>query len=215
MATYASILAWRIPWTEEPCELQSMGLQRVWQKWVTEHGGAHIHGNLSEIQNLNFHQRPTDSESTFYEISPTTCKYIKVWESALICWILMLHPIVGNSGCTLYVVLKTTVWEAQLQKFWFNWLGLRSIMAMDLISHAHMCPEPVLGELWGPEQEGSFWGTACQFNFTATEKLHHIFCLFLFMLLQDLIHFKKSIHVLILQGVWICYLGPLRELGAE
>ena len=27
MATYSSILAWRIPWTEEPSELQFMGLQ--------------------------------------------------------------------------------------------------------------------------------------------------------------------------------------------
>ena len=29
IATYSSILAWRIPWTEEPGELQSMGSQRV------------------------------------------------------------------------------------------------------------------------------------------------------------------------------------------
>ena len=29
MATYSSILAWRIPWTEEPVGLQSMGSQRV------------------------------------------------------------------------------------------------------------------------------------------------------------------------------------------
>ena len=29
MATHSSILAWRIPWTEEPRELQSMGSQRV------------------------------------------------------------------------------------------------------------------------------------------------------------------------------------------
>ena len=29
MATHSSILAWRKPWTEEPGELQSMGLQRV------------------------------------------------------------------------------------------------------------------------------------------------------------------------------------------
>ena len=28
-ATHSSILAWRIPWTEEPGKLQSMGLQRV------------------------------------------------------------------------------------------------------------------------------------------------------------------------------------------
>ena len=29
MATHSSILAWTIPWTEEPSRLQSMGLQRV------------------------------------------------------------------------------------------------------------------------------------------------------------------------------------------
>ena len=29
IATHSSILAWRIPWTEEPGGLQSMGLQRI------------------------------------------------------------------------------------------------------------------------------------------------------------------------------------------
>ena len=29
MATHSSILAWRIPWTEEPGRIQSMGSQRV------------------------------------------------------------------------------------------------------------------------------------------------------------------------------------------
>ena len=29
MATHSSILAWEIPWTEEPGGLQSMGLQRI------------------------------------------------------------------------------------------------------------------------------------------------------------------------------------------
>ena len=29
MATHSSILAWEIPWTEDPGGLQSMGLQRV------------------------------------------------------------------------------------------------------------------------------------------------------------------------------------------
>ena len=31
MATHSSILAWRIPWTEEPGGLLSMGLQRLGQ----------------------------------------------------------------------------------------------------------------------------------------------------------------------------------------
>ena len=35
MATHSSILAWRIPWTEEPGGLQLMGSQRVGHNWVT------------------------------------------------------------------------------------------------------------------------------------------------------------------------------------
>ena len=33
----SSILVWKIPWTEEPGELQSMGWQRVRHDWVNEH----------------------------------------------------------------------------------------------------------------------------------------------------------------------------------
>ena len=32
---HSSVLAWRIPWTEEPSGLQSMGSQRIGQDWVT------------------------------------------------------------------------------------------------------------------------------------------------------------------------------------
>ena len=35
MATYSNILAWKIPWTEEPSRLQSMGSQRAGHNWVT------------------------------------------------------------------------------------------------------------------------------------------------------------------------------------
>ena len=37
MATHSSILAWRIPWTEEPGGIQSMESQRVRHDLVTEH----------------------------------------------------------------------------------------------------------------------------------------------------------------------------------
>ena len=35
VATHSSILAWRIPWTEQPGSLQSMGSQRVGRDWAT------------------------------------------------------------------------------------------------------------------------------------------------------------------------------------
>ena len=36
MATHSTILAWKVPWTEEPGGLQFMGLQKVRRDYVTE-----------------------------------------------------------------------------------------------------------------------------------------------------------------------------------
>ena len=42
MATRSSILAWKIPWTEKPGRLQSMGSRRVDHDLVTEHVPSYI-----------------------------------------------------------------------------------------------------------------------------------------------------------------------------
>ena len=36
MAIHSSTIAWKIPWTEEPGRIQSMGSQRVRHNWMTE-----------------------------------------------------------------------------------------------------------------------------------------------------------------------------------
>ena len=47
MATLSSILAWRIPWTEEPGGLQSMGSQRVRHDRMTNtHTHTHTHTHI-------------------------------------------------------------------------------------------------------------------------------------------------------------------------
>ena len=47
-ATHSSILAWRIPWTEEPGRLQSLESQRAGHNWVTftfiQHHNIGFHG---------------------------------------------------------------------------------------------------------------------------------------------------------------------------
>ena len=48
MATQSSILAYRIPWTEEPGGLQATGLQRVRHDRVTEHALVHASINLEK-----------------------------------------------------------------------------------------------------------------------------------------------------------------------
>ena len=48
MATYSSILAWKIPWTEEPGGLQSVWLQRVRRDWVTSTNTTDSPGEWAE-----------------------------------------------------------------------------------------------------------------------------------------------------------------------
>ena len=50
MATHSSILAWRIPWIEEPDGLQSIGLQRVRHNW-SDLVCTHTHLQYSCLEN--------------------------------------------------------------------------------------------------------------------------------------------------------------------
>ena len=50
MATHSSILAWRIPWTEEPGELASMGSQESDTAYRLNH---HHHHSYSETQDMH------------------------------------------------------------------------------------------------------------------------------------------------------------------
>ena len=46
MATHSSIVAWRIPWTEEPGGLQSRALQRVGHNWTIKHACIYDHRGI-------------------------------------------------------------------------------------------------------------------------------------------------------------------------
>ena len=49
MATQSSVIAWKIPWTEEPGELWSKGLQRVGHDWSNLLLGRKVMTNLDSI----------------------------------------------------------------------------------------------------------------------------------------------------------------------
>ena len=49
MATHSTILAWRIPWTEKPGELQSMGSQKVRHDYATNTHTDKINMNMNII----------------------------------------------------------------------------------------------------------------------------------------------------------------------
>ena len=61
MATDSSILAWRIPWTEEPGRLQSMGLQR-------NDSTQHSTGTSLVVQWLRLHTSKVGSLGTRFHM---------------------------------------------------------------------------------------------------------------------------------------------------
>ena len=54
MAPHSCTLAWRIPWTEEPGRLRSMGSQRVGHDWATEHSTATVSVILTASATTDF-----------------------------------------------------------------------------------------------------------------------------------------------------------------
>ena len=57
MVTHSSVLAWEIPWTEEPVGLHSMGSQRVGHDWANEHAGTHTHTHAEDYNTGNILQK--------------------------------------------------------------------------------------------------------------------------------------------------------------
>ena len=53
MAIHSSTLAWKIPWTEEPDRLQSMGSQRVGHDWATS-----LASHLIQSKRSTWHSKP-------------------------------------------------------------------------------------------------------------------------------------------------------------
>ena len=62
MVTHSSILAWRIPWTEEPDGLRSIGLGRVrhyWSDWACTHRGSQVKQKIHNNQVDHYKARLT------------------------------------------------------------------------------------------------------------------------------------------------------------
>ena len=87
MATHSSILAWRIPWTEEPGGLQSIGSQKDRHDWATKHSTVFqlwthtsitccsVYHNLKKYFKLDFSFSPANSWSRGEE-GVWTCSFI-------------------------------------------------------------------------------------------------------------------------------------------
>ena len=69
MTPHSSILAWEIPWTEEPGGLQSMGSQRVGHDSMTKHA-LYSPGNDIQYPVINHNGKEYEKEYIFTYVYP-------------------------------------------------------------------------------------------------------------------------------------------------
>ena len=90
---YYSILAWRVPWTEEPGGLQSMGSEKVWHDWMTNtHTQAVPNGPFFAFwspvpPHQTWHMATAPSPSCPLELKSTPPLSAWLWaEHQSVCW---------------------------------------------------------------------------------------------------------------------------------
>ena len=133
MATHSNILAWRIPWTEEPGGLQSTVWKRIKHDWVTQRSTAQwaMQGHLSVSLALNSKPRGDSmsfsSRSLFaicWERDLNRAAWISFWFclQTMPLWGEMTLSILPHKGAFLTIYFA---WELSLKKrlaveFWMG-----------------------------------------------------------------------------------------------
>ena len=109
MATYSNILAWEIPWTEEPGELQSMGSQRVGHDLVTK---QQQQDGLSNRNLFSYGSRALKSKIA------VSAGLVSLKSPCLLA-ICMKHRYMGFSLCLVFYMCLPPSWYLCIYKFHF------------------------------------------------------------------------------------------------
>ena len=156
MATHFSILAWKIPWTEEPGGLQSMGSQRVRHDWVTGHTFCFISGwifffffNAAETF---FTKHPTyfPAEWTLFILSGKIVRLPTVQETLTLPSYFLKPIYVSLAWCYNYV-MKLNITESVriwMQKSHFSKIPLKkSLKKLFVFQFRKLCKDWIDKEL--------------------------------------------------------------------
>ena len=121
METPSGTLAWKIPWTEEPDGLQSMGLQRIRHNRATKHNifnSMRVYRGISDMEGSNFNPTP-------WQVAGLRGRWDRNWRQAGRRWIRFIRVYIlkpkGNAG-------KTSVGR-------WAWKFFSSLLLMPCFSH--------------------------------------------------------------------------------
>ena len=146
MATHSSIRAWKIPWTEKPPGLQSMGLQRVWHDGVAEYTFADLEINnfLKMLSLGNFARGWKHSASKWWSRPGYICWKIPLgkWEQ-LICYRELQYPLGTFRTICLDPIESLNKFQSVIQCLTSRWEA-SSVLRKILINHGgkiNPCPD--------------------------------------------------------------------------
>ena len=145
MAAHSSILAWRIPWTDELGGIQPMGSQRVRHDWVI-HTHTHTHTHTLCIK-LNGHMEICQVYSRAIKImffkGELPLRHYLLNVSGIVLWWheslpLPLHCVHRNDGTEFehgYFRICPTLWLRKRHQIW----TVRVKNTMIKNNHTHLC----------------------------------------------------------------------------
>ena len=115
MTTHSSVLAWRIPWTEEPGGLQSLGSQRIRHEWRDWACTSFIYIWKLSLRGLDFCQGKVNwyTVSLWTQEEEASCGYDGDSGGSL-CYVLGAFPHCSHDDRIQWVTVFLIWW-----KFWF------------------------------------------------------------------------------------------------
>ena len=118
MATHSTILVWKIPWTEEPGGLQSMGSKEVEHDWASEHRMSHKGGLMSIWWLLTL--RVSMTQETWFSVQSISLIYfsflILYWSLVDIKNVMLVSGVQQSDSELLHLV-----WERSFYFIHFSW----------------------------------------------------------------------------------------------
>ena len=178
MAIHSSILAWRISWTEEPGELQSLGSQRVRHDW----------NDLAQTHKASLAARPTWSRVPGHQGIDRTINSLQLGSGFL--W----EGFVAGLGGLLKLgarPLQATLHLSSQEHFWERWTRITGEISdltitsweVGLLKGGLLSPFLPRASLGCGQEKGSLSGECqiteqCRIDFLKTEKAR---CLYFFV----------------------------------